>query len=174
MRTKHHNILLVVLALTFTTAFIAPHPIKLTSSLIEYDTKTRSLQMECRVFIDDFENSVRKKFKGEIDVADLSKNDQKIIEAYFRRYVTLMVNDLNLTLHYISSEVMEKQNVLSLKFSAEVKPLKKGDVFCMENRLFFEEFEFLQTNMTTIRIPPLISESYFEAKEDDYTLPIQF
>ena len=129
--------------------------------------------MECRVFIDDFENSLLRYFEKEINVAALSKEDQKTIERYFLRNVTVIVNDLSLTLRYKSSVVLEEQNVLALKFSANVPPIKKGDVFCMENRLFFKEFEFLQTNMITVRLPPFISENYFEAKEDDYSLHIQ-
>ncbi len=171
---KAPNVLFLACALLVSTAFYTPHPLKMTSSLIEYNAKKTHVLMECRVFIDDFENSIQRSFSKEINISTLSKQDKELIEAYFDRYFTIMVNDLNCVLKYKSSEVLEKQNVLSLKFSAAVSPLKKGDVFCIENRLFFRDFEFLQTNMTTVRIPPFVRENYFEAKHDDYSLPIHF
>ena len=59
MRNLIYNSLLIsCLIISFTSQ--AVHPIKLTASLIEYRPETKSIRMECRVFIDDFEQSVSK------------------------------------------------------------------------------------------------------------------
>jgi MinD-like ATPase involved in chromosome partitioning or flagellar assembly len=58
-KRKIYKALLLVCVIIITTSF--KHPIKLTASLIEYDTNTANLKSECKVFIDDFEKSINKK-----------------------------------------------------------------------------------------------------------------
>lgn len=170
LRIRFYKILLLFTVLFYTTSFDILHPIKLTSSLIEYNPKTNSFDMECRVFIDDFTNSINNTFTSNIDLINLSKEDIKGIEDYFERYFTIMVNDKEFYLKYKSSTVFENENVFSIKFSTDALTVTKGDQFCIENKLFYEEFSFMQTNMTTIRIPSFVKENFFQAKFDKYHL----
>ncbi|PKV48044.1 hypothetical protein ATE84_0027 [Aquimarina sp. MAR_2010_214] len=169
---KLYKILLLLSVLFFSTSFRNAHPIKLTSSLIEYHPKTTSLRIECRVFIDDFTYSINNTFTKNINLSNLTKEDKKGIEDYFEKYYSITINDQKFPLKYKDSKVLEEHNVFILKFSQDVLPIKKGDQFCIENTLFFEEFTFMQTNMITVRIPPFITENYFEATFNDHSLPI--
>ena len=170
---KLQNSLFLTVVLFFCTAIASSHPVKLTSSLIEYDPETTSLHMECRVFIDDFINSINGSFTNNIDLSNLSKEDKKGIEDYFIKYFPITINDQRFPLKYKDSKVLEEYNVFILKFSQDVLPIQKGDQLCIDNVLFFEEFDYMQTNMITLRIPPFISENYFEATVFDFSLPIE-
>ncbi|KZS41587.1 hypothetical protein AWE51_21525 [Aquimarina aggregata] len=172
LSTKFYTIWLLVNVVFFSTSFTSSHPIKLTSSLIEYNPKTSRLQIECRVFIDDFTYSIDGTFTNNINLSNLSKEDKKGIERYFEKFYPITINDHRFPLKYENSKVLEEHNVFILKFSQEVLPIKKGDQLCVENTLFFEEFAFMQTNMITVRVPPFINENYFEATFDDFSLPI--
>jgi len=166
---------LLLSILFFSTSFGNSHPIKLTSSLIEYNHKITSLRIECRVFIDDFVYSINKTLIKNLNMSslsNLSKEDKKGIEDYFKKYYPITINDHRFPLKYEDSTVLEKHNVFILKFSQEVLPIKKGDQLCIENTLFFEEFAFMQTNMITLRVPPFITEDYFKMTYKDYSLPI--
>ncbi|WP_299431474.1 DUF6702 family protein [uncultured Aquimarina sp.] len=169
---KFYKILLLGCLLLFSISFSSPHPIKLTSSLIEINPKTNILHMECRVFIDDFTFSMNDTFTNNFTASNLSKENKKGIEDYFERYYKIYINDKLYPLTYKSSEVFEKQNVLSIKFSKEIPVIKKGDQICIENTLFFEDFGFLQSNMITVRVPPFITENYFEITALDKPIPI--
>ena len=68
---------LLLSALIFTSF---THPLKLTTSLIEYNDSDEQFLVECRVFIDDFSNTINRK---DLDVSNLSKADIEEIEYYF-------------------------------------------------------------------------------------------
>ncbi|WP_109299377.1 DUF6702 family protein [Aquimarina sp. AU474] len=169
---KLYKISLLLGVLFFSTSFVNPHPIKLTSSLIEYNLKTSNLTMECRVFIDDFVFSINDTFTKNINLKNLSPEDKKGVENYFERYYKISINDKLYPLKYTSSDVMEKHNVVSFKFSKNVPVIKQGDQICIENTLFFEEFGFLQSNKITVRVPPFITENYFEVTTLDEPIPL--
>ncbi|WP_299255556.1 DUF6702 family protein [uncultured Aquimarina sp.] len=159
---KFHQILLLGCLLLFSTSFSSSHPIKLTSSLIQTFPKSNILRVECRVFMDDFTYSMNDTFTKNFNALKLSEQDIEGIEDYFERYYKIIINDKIYTLAYESSEVFEKHNVISIKFSNKIPVIKEGDQICIENTLFFEDFDFLQSNRMTVRIPPFISENYFE------------
>lgn len=173
MKTKFYKIVITIGILLFCSS-ISAHPIKLTSSLIEYNAEKMKLQIECRVFLDDFTNSINDTFVKNINLTNLSNKDKKGIESYFQKYYVISINGKRFPLKYISSKVLKEHNVCIFKFSQNISSIKKGDQLCVENKLFFEEFDLIQTNMVTLRFPPLIKELYFEAISDDYSLPIDF
>lgn len=160
---KFYTLLALLFLMFFSTSFNNLHPIKLTSSLIQVNPKTNKIWVECRVFIDDFTFSMNDTFTKNFNASNLSKRDKDAIESYFEKYYKIFINDTTYPLVYTSSQVFEKQNVLSIKFSKEVPIIKEGDQICVDNSLFFDDFGVLQSNMITIRIPPFISEEYYES-----------
>lgn len=172
MKFKFYRTSKIVGVLLLCASLISSHPIKLTSSLIEYNPETTKLQIECRVFMDDFMNSINNGFNKNINLTKLTIEDKKRIESYFEEYYVITINGERSPLKYVVSKVMEEHNVCIFKFLQNIAAIKKGDQLCVENRLFFEEFDFLQTNMITVRIPHFVEEVYFEAMSTNYSLPI--
>ena len=164
-------VLLTILIIT-TTSF--KHPIKLTASLIEYDTNTANLKSECKVFIDDFEKSINKKLVKNINLSNLTQEDKTGIEDYFEMHFNITYNGKILPLKYKGLEVLKEYNVVTIKFIENKLKIKKGDKILIENTLFFEEFGYIQSNRITVRIPPFIPEENHEAIISNYTIPINF
>lgn len=169
MKQKIFTISALVLASLISSSF--NHPIKLTTSLIEYNSVKKSMNIECRVFIDDFQNTLN---RNGMNASKLTKEDIEEIEYYFDEFYRIVVNSRKLTLNYESSQVYGGNTVLSLKFRVEDVNIKKGDFLLIENRLFFEEFGPLQSNKMTLRIPPFLEEGYRETTFQNYTINYQF
>jgi len=140
------------------TSFTYTHPLKLTTSLIEYKSEKNSLHMECRVFMDDFLISIGKS----VNLADPTKDERQLIQNHFAKNYVIMLNDQVYPFQLNYWEVMEEQNVFIMKFNIDTFSLKKGDQLCIKNQLFFKEFDFLQSNKVTLKIPPIIEQLYFE------------
>ncbi len=147
------------------------HPIKLTTSLIEYHSEKKNIQIECRVFIDDFANTINRK---DLNASNLSNEDIEEIEYYFDEFYSITINSTKVALNYKSSKAFLANNVLSLKFSVDNITIKEGDAMMLENKLFFEVFGPLQSNKMTIRIPPFIEEDYHETTFQKFTINYQF
>ena len=152
MKIRFFKTMLFLSILFVTSSF--RHPLKLTASLIEYKPTTTSIRMECRVFIDDFENSLNKE---NFNAHSLSKEDQAEIEYFFDQFYTIQINGKKFPLNFKSSEILEGYNVLVIKFAENDLKIKKGDHLLVENKLLFEQFGSLQSNRMTIRIPPFFA-----------------
>lgn len=163
MKLRAYNTLFL-LGILFTSSAFA-HPIKLTSSLLEYDQEKKNITLKCRVFIDDFINTLNKK---DFNASDLSKEDIAEVECYFWESYRITVNDVQLALNYEVSRAHLKNNVLDLKFSIDDLTINEGDKILIENVLFFTKFGILQSNKMIVRIPPFITEDHFETRLREY------
>jgi len=134
------------------------HPLKLSASLIEYNQGAKSIRMECRVFIDDFERCINPTLPSNINVFDLGPTDQEGIENYFSKNYLIEVNGERIPLEYQSSEVNKAYNTLTIKFSETPLSLKKGDKVWVKNTLLFEKFRYSQVNRITLHLSPLLEE----------------
>lgn len=155
---KMNKIIFALVIISCLTSFTYTHPLKLTTSLIEYKSKKNSLQMECRVFMDDFLMSLGKS----INLSDPTKDERKLIQDHFAKNYVIMLNDQIYPFQLNYWEAMEAQNVFIMKFNIDAFSIKKGDQLCIKNQLFFKEFDFLQSNKVTLKIPPIIDQLYFE------------
>ncbi len=147
------------------------HPIKLSTSLFEYDEKTSTLKIACRVFIDDFEESI------DVDgfsVKSLSKKDKKVIEYFFAKSYRISINGKKYRLKYEDLKIYQAQNIIEIEFSRIKIFIKSGDRLYIENSLFFEEFKDLQSNRIIFRAPPFFSEKHYATRLNKGTVYITF
>ena len=158
-----------IVILLFSTLFIFfsfSHPIKLTSSIIKYNTKTKGISMECKVFIDDFAPAIEPTLEKRINKSSMTKDDLLKVENYFVSKYRIFINGKKLPLSIDKYKVAN--NVMTLSFTANYITLKKGDKLLIENELLFEKFPDLQSNWMTIQIPPFLPNSNFESKFENY------
>ncbi len=144
------------------------HPIKLSASLIKYDTESSILRMECKVFIDDFENCINKRLTKNIDFNDLTQEDRIIINDYFKTNYKININNNKLDLSLLGIEKQEAYNILVVRLMTNKIILKKDDKIQVENTLLFDEFGKLQNNKVTLRIPPFCKEKNFTSSAYNY------
>ena len=167
MKLKLYQTFLLLAVLFISSSF--KHPIKLTSSLIEYNAKTNSIKMECRVFIDDFEKSINKTLSKDINIESLTNEDKVGIENYFKLFYTISINGKKIPLKYKASEVRRENNMLAIKFLENDLTIEKGDYLLIENTLFFQEFGDVQSNNISIIIPPFLVEYNYQATLNNYS-----
>ncbi|MEM7037914.1 MAG: DUF6702 family protein [Bacteroidota bacterium] len=164
----HTSIALIGLLFAFSVfkrpAPPAEHPLKLSASLIKYDDEAKSIRMECRVFIDDFERCINQTLSSDINVSNLSTEDKRGIENYFCESYLITVNGTKLPLNYESSEVNSGYNTLTINFSETPLSLKKGDKVWVKNTILFEEFQYTQVNRITLHLLPLLAEHNHQAE----------
>lgn len=144
----------------------ANHPLKLTASEIRYNEKSKQINMECKVFVDDFGPAVNSTIMKKILDSNLSDDDKLAIENYFALNYRILVNDKLIPLKIADYTV--KSNVLNLVFAKQSITLKKGDKLVIENNLLFKEFGPVQSNWVTLRIPPFVPNNSFESKLERY------
>lgn len=159
-----------LLLLITTTSFI--HPLKLTTSLLDYDAPTKTLKMECRVFIDDFEKSINRTLKKNINVSNLTAADKKGLQDYFTKYYKITLNGKKLLMKFKSAEALLEFNVLNVKFTGNSLAFKKGDKLLIENTLFFSEFGYQQTNRVSVKILPYFNYDEHELTLENYSIPL--
>lgn len=152
--------------------FSFSHPIKLTSSIIKYNSETKVIRMECKVFIDDFAPAIGPNLENRINDKSLTKDDLLRIENYFRTNYKIFIDGKKLLLTIDKYKVAN--NVMTLSFSSTYITLKKGDKLNIENELLFEKFPDLQSNWMTIQIPPFLPNYNFESKFDNYLYSFTF
>ncbi len=157
MKRRLHIVLLLLGVISCFSSFT--HPLKVTASLIEYNEDAKNIRVECKVFVDDFSQSIGRP----MNVNNLSERDIKDIERYFREFYVVMVNGKKYPFEYDSSYYEKSFNVLTIKFYESDFTVKKGDKLEVKNALLFDVFGFLQSNRMELRFPPFFQSSYFES-----------
>ena len=161
--------------LLFTIAILSPkvtvsHPLKLSASLIEYDHKDKTIRMECKVFMDDFELSLSRSVLKGIDPSTLKReNKPRIIEEYFKKFYHISVNGKRVPLKYKLATPLYRQKVLIIEFAKFHLPLKEGDSLHIKNSIFFQDFGSAQTNRIIVRIPSFSIDKGHLATIDNHT-----
>jgi len=174
MTVKLHFILALVTTLLFTAPIkrSEEHPIKLTSSEIKYDANTKTIQMKCNVFIDDFTPVINATLFVRAKQVRLNEEDKKGIERYFQEKFRIYINNRLLSLEFEDYTI--KENVMTIEFSKNYADIKKGDELYIENELLFEEFEYQQSNWVTFNMPPFLLNKNFESKIDNFSYSYEF
>ncbi|GAB1309161.1 hypothetical protein KH5_18440 [Urechidicola sp. KH5] len=158
MRNQFITIVIAACSLLFFSSF--SHPLKLTSSLIKYDVKSKEVTIECNVFIDDFAPVFSDTLEDKINSKSITTSDKEAIENYFKNHFKIVINEERLGFKFDS--YMVRDNVMSIKFKEHIITINKGDEIYIENELLFDEFLDLQSNWITLRMPPFIKNSNFE------------
>ena len=136
-------------AFIFLSSFVAEdHETYLSVTEIEYDVEQESIQIISRVFIDDFENVLSKRYQKDISLSykeDLSVN-KAIMEKYLDRKLKITVDGKLQELKLLGSKFDADQIVLFLE-STNIKSFKKVKV---ENLILTDLFD-AQKNITHVK-----------------------
>ncbi len=82
------------------------HPIYVSVSEIEFNSKENTVDISCKIFTDDFEQTLRMKNKGKIDLLDSRKKNEMLplVKNYILEHFRLEVNGKPLTLSFLDYE----------------------------------------------------------------------
>ena len=142
---------------------VSAHQLKFSTTLIEYDEQSAKIDLMFNVFMDDFALGIQNLLSKEIDYISPSKSEKKDLKKYFETYFKIELNGINLNLQYQEAEIYSDFNAFRFKFSCDEIYFYKGDELFVENNVLFNEFEYQQTNMNVLRIPPFFEEKHYQA-----------
>ena len=154
-KTNIFNQMKIISSLLFILLFnlnIYAHPIKLTTSKLQYYPTTGLIELTVNFFLDDLIPVLKKQYK--IPALNIEQNKilaKKIISDYTDNKLHIWINDkeYNLELKDISPI---QTNVLQAKFMFTLKPLNKIGKLEVINQLLFEAYED-QVNILHVFVP---------------------
>ncbi len=109
--------------------FLSFHPFYLSVTELNYDPVEKNLQISCKLFTDDIENTLRKSSKSYIDLLNPAKknNSEKLLNDYIQKHLTIKADDKNISYRFLGYE--HEEEAIWCYFESEVLPEpKKLDV----------------------------------------------
>ncbi|MCX7550782.1 DUF6702 family protein [Xanthomarina sp. F2636L] len=153
-------LLLILLPLL---AFTAIHKYYVSVTQIEYVKDKQSVQIITRIFIDDFEAVLRKRYDENVLLGPQSETDDAnfYIERYLKGKMIILINDEKKTLNYIGKEY-DKDIVICY---LEIEGIKDINTFEIENSVLFDLYAE-QQNIIRTKIHSK-NKSFILIKEND-------
>ncbi|WP_052496077.1 DUF6702 family protein [Pedobacter lusitanus] len=104
----------------------ARHPLHLSSTELNYNLKESTMEVSCRIFTDDFEDILSKKYKVKADLSAEGKHKEmdQLVSKYMAAHLQLAANGKILPLSYIGFEKDSEAVVVYLE-SVKIKNLVK-------------------------------------------------
>lgn len=102
------------------------HPLHLSSTELNYNLKERTMEVSCRIFTDDFEDILSKKYKVKADLSLEAKHKEmdQLVSKYMVAHLQLAADGKVLPLNYIGFEKDSEAIIVYLE-SAKVKNIVK-------------------------------------------------
>ena len=94
MVKKLNNCLLLFVVLLISTSGVN-HPIFMSVTEIEHNTKDKTLEISCKMFTNDLENQLKKSTKQKVDLLNttLKPKMNGIVEDYIQSHLKIAIND---------------------------------------------------------------------------------
>ena len=129
------------------TGFI--HPLYVSVSQISYNTEAKSLEIACKIFVDDLESALKGQGAGSLNLG-LANEDQeadKWVDEYLSKHINIEVNGEALEGSFIGKEVQDDV----IWSYIEITGVSFPNEFTIENTLLIEELEG-QQNIIHVRV----------------------
>lgn len=116
------------------------HPFHLSVTNIYHKPKEKVVQVEQRIFLDDFEEALRDFTEDEnFYIKDVNDPQVKeLLESYLNEHFYIELKGKKVDLQFLGSEIVKKENVMWCYFEAE--KVKKFESFQVFNSLLVEKF----------------------------------
>ena len=126
---------LIVTGLIFTSAPSALHPIFVSVTEIEHNVKDKTLEISCKIFTDDFEKTLRKNYKGIVDLLNPKDKNamNKLVSEYVQNHLLIKADGKQTTLQFIGYE-QDEEGIVSYYQVSNIPSVKKLDI--TDNILF--------------------------------------
>jgi len=113
----------------------APHPIYVSVTEIEHNAKDKTLEISCKIFTDDFEQTLRQNYKTHVDL--LGAKDKaamnNLVSDYVRKHLLIKADGKTVALQFLGYEQHE-EGILSYYQVNNIPSVKKLDI--TDNILF--------------------------------------
>ena len=119
---------MIVGLLTGSTA-INTHPIYVSVTEIEHNVMDKTLEISCKIFTDDFENTLRMNYKGIVDLVQPKARAamDKLVSEYVKKHLLLQIDGNPVVLDYMGYENQE-EGIVSFYQVNQIAAVKKLDI----------------------------------------------
>lgn len=109
----------------------AKHPLHLSSNEFNYNTKEGTIELSCRVFTDDFEDALSKKYKVKADLSATAKHQAMdlLVSKYMAAHLQLTANGKAVKLNYLGFENDSEAIIIYIE-TEKIKNLKIAEATC--------------------------------------------
>ena len=104
----------------------AKHPIYMSVTEINHNYQKQILEISCKIFTGDFENTLRKKSKIKIDLLNPinKKSIDQLVEQYIHQHLRIYVNNQNIEMQFLGYE-QDEESVQCYFQAGGIKSVKK-------------------------------------------------
>ena len=113
------------------------HPIFVTVTEIEHNAIEKTLEISCKIFVDDFEKSLRKKHNTKIDLQDakLKAEMSQLVNNYLQKHLSISTDGKKASLQFLGFELQEEAVICYF----EAKNIEKLGKIELINNILYEE-----------------------------------
>ncbi len=132
------------LKLFYLFLFSVVHPFYVSVTEIHHNQKEKSLEITCKVFIDDMEETLKNNYKTKVDLSNVSHQiiNNKFINDYFTKHLTLSADGKPVRLNFVGFE-KDSESVYCYFEVINVASVKKIDL----NNSILQDFTDKQINI---------------------------
>ena len=112
------------------------HPIFVSVTELEHNAAEKTVEISCKLFVDDFEKTLRKKYNTRVDLLDakLKSEMNRIVNDYIQKHFSVSIGGKKVNLQFVGFEIQE-EGVISF---FEVKNIPKVENIDLVNNLLYE------------------------------------
>lgn len=133
---KIFRVLLIALVFSIVTASTA-HKFYVSTTKIEYVEQQQSVQIISKIFIDDLEEVLRKRYDESIVLDSKDESEQDFVKRYLLQKLQITINGIPATLEYIGKEY--EIDVIKVYF--EINDIIELNTIEIENIVLLDLFE---------------------------------
>lgn len=145
-----------------------PHPFHVSVAEINHNAKDKTLEISCKIFTDDFEDALTKKYKANVDLVQPKDKPamDKLVSDYISNHLSIKADDKNAVMNYIGFEVENEAVYVYLQVN-DVPVLKKASVTdTILHDLFTDQTEIIHVivngNRKSMKIDYPVSQALFQ------------
>ena len=111
------------------------HPIFVSVTEIEHNAKDKTLEISCKIFTDDFEQTLRRNYKTHVDLLQPKDKNamNRLVNDYVQKHLQLKVDGKVVVLQFIGYEQQE-EGIVSFYLVNNIPSVKKIEI--TDNILF--------------------------------------
>ena len=142
-----YNWLLIFSLSIFQTAH---HPIFVSVTTIEHNAASKTLEISCKIFTDDFESVLRKKYSTKVDLLDVkfAPSMNKLVNEYIQKHLIIKAEGKVVVLNFIGFEQQE-EGIITYFEVKDIARVNKIDV--IDNILYEEKPQQMEIIHVTVK-----------------------
>jgi hypothetical protein len=129
------------------------HPIHVSTSNIEYNSRDNKLEVICTIFTDDFEAALAKQYRTKTDLnkADMHKEMDGLVKSYLSSNLQIKTGDAAVKLNYLGFEINRESTDVYLESDKIATPKKVEANVSLLHNLFDDQINIVHIIVGGVR-----------------------